>query len=90
MKTFWQRFLGNPRVIIGLGWLAIVLFVAIFASVLSPRDVVVFESTVYPGLTEEICGPILADASGLTVGTFTSPHVEHSIASFTNNVRAQA
>jgi peptide/nickel transport system permease protein len=38
MKSFRQRFLGNPRVIIGLGWLAIVLFVAIFANVLSPRD----------------------------------------------------
>jgi UDP-N-acetyl-D-glucosamine/UDP-N-acetyl-D-galactosamine dehydrogenase len=31
-------------------------------------DVVVFESTVYPGVTEEICGPILADASGLRAG----------------------
>ncbi|MEQ9641969.1 MAG: nucleotide sugar dehydrogenase [Alphaproteobacteria bacterium] len=30
--------------------------------------VVVFESTVYPGVTEEICGPALARASGLTVG----------------------
>lgn len=38
MKNFWQRFLGNPLVIIGLGWLAIVLLVAIFANVLSPRD----------------------------------------------------
>ncbi len=37
-------------------------------SVLSPGDAVVFESTVYPGLTEEICGPILAEASGLAVG----------------------
>ncbi len=37
-------------------------------NVLSPGDVVVFESTVYPGLTEEVCGPILAEASGLTVG----------------------
>ena len=36
--------------------------------VLSAGDVVVFESTVYPGLTEEVCGPILAEASGLTVG----------------------
>jgi len=27
--------------------------------------VVVFESTVYPGVTEEICGPVLAKASGL-------------------------
>ncbi len=38
MKSFWQRFLGNPRVIIGLGWLAVVVIVAIFANVLSPRD----------------------------------------------------
>jgi UDP-N-acetyl-D-galactosamine dehydrogenase len=30
--------------------------------------VVVFESTVYPGLTREICGPILAEASGLRQG----------------------
>ena len=27
---------------------------------------VVYESTVYPGVTEDICGPILAKASGLT------------------------
>jgi UDP-N-acetyl-D-galactosamine dehydrogenase len=30
--------------------------------------VVVFESTVYPGVTEEVCGPILAKVSGLTQG----------------------
>src|SRR5450432_2586334 len=30
--------------------------------------VVVFESTVYPGVTEEVCGPILARISGLTQG----------------------
>ena len=30
-------------------------------------DVVVFESTVYPGVTEEICAPILAELSGLTL-----------------------
>jgi UDP-N-acetyl-D-glucosamine/UDP-N-acetyl-D-galactosamine dehydrogenase len=29
---------------------------------------VVFESTVYPGLTEEFCGPLLAEASGLRQG----------------------
>ena len=29
--------------------------------------VVVFESTVYPGVTEEICGPLLAAVSGLTL-----------------------
>src|SRR5262249_15992355 len=31
-------------------------------------SVVVFESTVYPGLTREICGPLLAKASGLEQG----------------------
>jgi UDP-N-acetyl-D-glucosamine/UDP-N-acetyl-D-galactosamine dehydrogenase len=30
--------------------------------------VVVYESTVYPGVTEEICGPILAKVSGLVQG----------------------
>ncbi|WP_329743184.1 Vi polysaccharide biosynthesis UDP-N-acetylglucosamine C-6 dehydrogenase TviB [Dyella sp. A6] len=33
--------------------------------VLSPGDVVVFESTVYPGCTEEVCVPILERGSGL-------------------------
>ena len=32
---------------------------------LKKGDVVVYESTVYPGVTEEICGPILAKVSGL-------------------------
>ena len=32
---------------------------------LSPQNVVVYESTVYPGVTEEVCAPILAQASGL-------------------------
>ena len=36
---------------------------------LQPDDVVVFESTVYPGVTEETCGPALELASGLTCGT---------------------
>ncbi len=35
---------------------------------LSPGGLVVFESTVYPGVTEDICGPILAEASGLACG----------------------
>ncbi|WP_018231917.1 nucleotide sugar dehydrogenase [Thioalkalivibrio thiocyanodenitrificans] len=35
---------------------------------LSPGAVVVFESTVYPGVTEEVCGPILARVSGLAQG----------------------
>lgn len=35
---------------------------------LRPGAVVVFESTVYPGVTEEFCGPLLARYSGLTQG----------------------
>jgi len=35
---------------------------------LSKGDVVVFESTVFPGVTEEICAPILEAGSGLKVG----------------------
>lgn len=37
-------------------------------SQLQPGTVVVYESTVYPGLTEEICVPILEDESGLKCG----------------------
>lgn len=33
---------------------------------LQPNAIVVFESTVYPGVTEEICVPILESVSGLT------------------------
>ena len=36
------------------------------AQVLSPGDLVVFESTVFPGCTEEVCVPILELGSGLT------------------------
>lgn len=36
--------------------------------VLKPGAIVVYESTVYPGLTEETCGPALASASGLQQG----------------------
>ncbi|MDJ0943050.1 MAG: nucleotide sugar dehydrogenase [Kiloniellales bacterium] len=36
--------------------------------VLSPGSLVVIESTVYPGVTEEICGPRLEAASGLRAG----------------------
>ncbi len=35
------------------------------AKVLKPGDVVVYESTVYPGCTEEVCVPILERGSGL-------------------------
>lgn len=32
------------------------------------KQVVVFESTVYPGVTEDVCGPLLEKASGLKAG----------------------
>lgn len=35
------------------------------AGALKPGDVVVFESTVYPGATEEVCVPLLEKGSGL-------------------------
>lgn len=38
------------------------------ARALKKGDVVVYESTVYPGVTEEVCGPLLAKLSGLTQG----------------------
>mgnify|MGYP000570710280 CR=1 FL=1 len=41
---------------------------ALVGRALRPGGVVVFESTVYPGLTEEVCAPLLAEASGLRAG----------------------
>jgi UDP-N-acetyl-D-galactosamine dehydrogenase len=38
------------------------------ARVLRPDSTVVFESTVYPGVTEEVCGPLLGQLSGLEPG----------------------
>lgn len=37
-------------------------------SVMQPGAIIVFESTVYPGVTEDVCGPALAAASGLVCG----------------------
>ena len=42
--------------------------------VLKPGDTVIYESTVYPGCTEEDCVPLLEQTSGLTFSaTSTSP-----------------
>jgi UDP-N-acetyl-D-galactosamine dehydrogenase len=40
------------------------------ATLLDPakRPIVVYESTVYPGVTEEICGPLIEEVSGLQRG----------------------
>ncbi len=37
------------------------------ATVLCPGDIVVYESTVYPGATEEFCIPFVEEGSGLTM-----------------------
>ena len=39
----------------------------IVGKALGVGDTVIFESTVYPGATEEDCAPVLEEASGLTV-----------------------
>ena len=38
------------------------------AHYLTPGDLVVYESTVYPGVTEEVCAPILEQVSSLKLG----------------------
>jgi UDP-N-acetyl-D-galactosamine dehydrogenase len=40
----------------------------VIGPLLKVGDIVVFESTVYPGVTEDVCGPLLAQHSGLRVG----------------------
>jgi UDP-N-acetyl-D-galactosamine dehydrogenase len=37
----------------------------VVGTALSPGNVVVYESTVYPGATEEVCVPVLEEASEL-------------------------
>ena len=37
------------------------------AAVLGKGDIAIYESTVFPGVTEDICAPILEEISGLTV-----------------------
>ncbi len=42
---------------------------ALLGSVIKRDDIIIYESTVYPGATEEICVPILEQVSGLTFNT---------------------
>ena len=39
------------------------------AKIIKSGDIIVYESTVYPGATEEICIPIIEEVSGLACGT---------------------
>ena len=41
---------------------------------LKPNDTVIYESTVYPGATEEVCVPILTKISRLTYATNSTQH----------------
>jgi UDP-N-acetyl-D-glucosamine/UDP-N-acetyl-D-galactosamine dehydrogenase len=40
----------------------------ILGPIIGKNSIVVFESTVYPGVTDELCGPILAEKSGMICG----------------------
>jgi len=42
---------------------------ALLGTVIKRNDIIIYESTVYPGATEEICVPILEQVSGLTFNT---------------------
>lgn len=48
------------------------------AQLLKQGDLVIYESTVYPGATEEFCVPILEAISGLRYATRAEPEVEDS------------
>jgi len=41
---------------------------AVLGKVIEPGVIIVFESTVYPGATEEVCAPVIEAASGLKSG----------------------
>jgi UDP-N-acetyl-D-galactosamine dehydrogenase len=72
---------------------------AIVGPALAKGSIVVFESTVYPGVTEEICGPALERSSGLKAGVefklgYSPERInpgdrEHSIQTITKVVAGQ-
>jgi UDP-N-acetyl-D-glucosamine/UDP-N-acetyl-D-galactosamine dehydrogenase len=53
--------------------------------VLKPDDIVIYESTVYPGATEEDCVPVLEKFSGLKYATNQSYLSQHSTLSTQNS-----
>ena len=48
---------------------AILSATKMISTVLSRNNLVIYESTVFPGVTEELCGPILEKNSGLKINT---------------------
>lgn len=65
MKSFWQRFLGNPRVMVGLGWVLLVVLISLLADVLAPRDPFSIVGT--PFLTPGSAFPLGTDSLGRDV-----------------------
>ena len=39
---------------------------SMLGKIIKPNDIIIFESTVYPGASEEVCVPLIEKASGLT------------------------
>ena len=56
---------------------------------LKPGDIVVYESTVYPGATEEECAPVLERASGTPSPRINPGDKEHSFTRITKVVAGQ-
>lgn len=52
---------------------ALLMASELVGKILSPGDIVIYESTVYPGATEEDCGPVLERYSGLSYGRESMP-----------------
>lgn len=46
---------------------------SIVGEILKPGDIAIYESTVYPGVTEDVCAPILEEKSGLSYATEMMP-----------------
>lgn len=51
---------------------------AMVSQLLQGGDLVIFESTVFPGATEDICGAIIAESSGLDIATSDSADPDRS------------
>ena len=52
---------------------ALLMASELVGKILSPGDIVIYESTVYPGATEEDCGPVLERYSGLSYARESMP-----------------